>query len=97
MRSNSSDKIRLIAEDNGLLGSLNKLAEECSEYSAARIKYIMLECNEEEWISELADVMICILQVEIHLARNQLLNARVEKEIERKIDRQIRRINDEKA
>lgn len=97
MRSNSSDKIRLIAEDNGFPGTLNKLAEECSEYSAARLKYILGECEEEKWISELADVMICIRQVEIHLARNQLLRAMVEKEIKRKVDRQIRRINDEKA
>ena len=90
-------QIQAIAKNNRLPGSLNKLAEECAEYSAARLKYILGECGEEKWISELADVMICILQVEIHLARNQLLNARVEKEIERKIDRQIRRINDEKA
>lgn len=97
MKSNSIDKIRLIAEDNGLPGTLNKLAEECAEYSAARLKYILGECEEEKWISELADVMICILQVEIHLVRNPLLRAMVEIEIERKIDRQIRRINDEKA
>lgn len=97
MKSNSSDKIRLIAEDNGLPGTLNKLAEECAEYSAARLKYILGECEEEKWISELADVMICILQVEIHLVRNPLLRAKLEEEIERKVDRQIRRINDEKA
>lgn len=97
MRSNSGNRIRLIAEDNGLPGTLNKLAEECSEYSAARLKYILGECGEEKWISELADVMICIRQVEIHLARNQLLDAMVKIEIERKIGRQIRRINDEKT
>ena len=97
MRSNSSDKVRLIAEDNGFPGTLNKLAEECSEYSAARIKYILCECKEEKWISELADVMICIRQIEFHVERNSVLKAKMEEEIERKVDRQIRRINDEKA
>lgn len=92
-----AEKIEFIAEHNGLEKVLDKLAEECAEYSAARLKYILGECEEEKWISELADVMICILQVEIHLVRNPLLRARVEIEIERKIDRQIRRINDEKA
>lgn len=97
MKSNSSDKIRLIAEDNGFPGSLNKLAEECAEYSAARIKYILSECNEEKWISELADVMICIRQIEFHAERTPVLKAKLEEEIERKVDRQVGRIRGEET
>lgn len=97
MRSNSSDRIRLIAEDNGLPGTLNKLAEECSEYSAARLKYILGECGEEKWISELADVLICIRQIEFHAERTPVLKAKLEEEINRKIDRQVRRIRGEET
>ena len=32
------EKIRYIAEHNGLEKALDKLAEECAEYAAARIK-----------------------------------------------------------
>ena len=90
-------QIQEIAKSNGLPGSLNKLAEECAEYSAARIKYIMGECNEEKWISELADVMICIRQIEFHAERTPVLKAKLEEEIERKIDRQVRRIRGEET
>lgn len=90
-------QIQAIAKSNRLPGSLNKLAEECAEYSAARIKYIMLECNEEEWISELADVMICIRQIEFHAERTPVLKAKLEEEIKRKIDRQVRRIRGEET
>ena len=90
-------QIQAIAKNNRLPGSLNKLAEECAEYSAARIKYIMLECNEEKWISELADVMICIRQIEFHAERNSALKAKLEEEIKRKIDRQARRIRGEET
>ena len=97
MRSNSSDRIRLIAEDNGFPGALNKLAKECSEYSAARLKYILGECGEEKWISELADVMICIRQVEFHAEKTPVLKEKLEEEIKRKIDRQVRRMRGEET
>lgn len=90
-------QIQAIAKNNRLPGSLNKLAEECAEYSAARIKYIMLECNEEEWISELADVMICIRQIEFHAEKTPVLKEKLEEEIKRKIDRQVRRIRGEET
>lgn len=90
-------QIQAIAKNNMLPGSLNKLAEECAEYSAARIKYIMFECNEEEWISELADVMICIRQIEFHAERTPVLKEKLEEEMKRKIDRQVRRIHGEET
>lgn len=90
-------QIQAIAKSNRLPGSLNKLAEECSEYSAARIKYIMRECNEEKWISELADVMICIRQIEFHAEKTPALKEKLEEEIKRKIDRQVGRIRGEET
>ena len=90
-------QIQEIARYNHLHGSLNKLAEECAEYSAARIKYILCECNEEKWISELADVMICIRQVEFHAERIPVLKAKLEEEMKRKIDRQVGRIRGEET
>ena len=86
-------QIRAIAKSNRLPGSLNKLAEECAEYSAARIKYILSECNEEKWISELADVWILMQQVEILLSGEPILEAQLMELAGRKIARQIRRIN----
>lgn len=91
MRSNSSDKIRLIAEDNGLPGTLNKLAEECAEYTAARLQYH--ERKTDDWIEELADVWILVKQAEILLAREPMLESRILEAVGRKIRRQIRRIN----
>ena len=35
----ATEKLRVIARDNGLEGALNKLAEECAEYTAARLQY----------------------------------------------------------
>ena len=41
------EKIRYIAEHNGLEKALDKLAEECAEYAAARIKHNLGEGNGE--------------------------------------------------
>lgn len=92
MRSNSSDKIRLIAEDNGLPGTLNKLAEECAEYTAARLQYH--ERKTADWKEELMDVWILMQQVEILLAREPILEAQLMELAGRKIARQIRRIKE---
>ena len=51
------EKIRYIAEHNGLEKALDKLAEECAEYAAARIKHNLGEGN-GEYLEELADGLL---------------------------------------
>ncbi|HIR12525.1 MAG TPA: hypothetical protein IAB31_01220 [Candidatus Choladousia intestinavium] len=92
MKSNSSDKIRLIAEDNGFPGTLNKLAEECAEYTAARLQYH--ERKTDNWKEELMDVWILMQQVEILLSGEPILEAQLMELAGRKIARQIRRIKE---
>lgn len=90
-----AEKIEFIAEHNGLEKVLDKLAEECAEYTAARLQHH--ERGTEDWIGELADVMICIRQIEFHAERNLVLKAKLEEEIKRKTDRQVRRIRGEET
>ena len=86
-----AEKIEFIAEHNGLEKVLDKLAEECAEYTAARLQHH--ERGTEDWIGELADVWILMQQVEILLSGEPILEAQLMELAGRKIARQIRRIN----
>lgn len=88
------EKIEYIATQNGVDAALEKLHEECSEFTTA---WIHFQSRGDDWVEELADVMILVKQIEFHAERTPVLKAKLEEEIERKVDRQIRRINDEKA
>lgn len=88
----ATEKLRVIAGDNGLEGALNKLAEECAEYTAARLQYH--ERKTADWKEELMDVWILMQQVEILLAREPILEAQLMELAGRKIARQIRRIKE---
>ncbi|HJA81275.1 MAG TPA: hypothetical protein H9776_05925 [Candidatus Mediterraneibacter intestinipullorum] len=86
------EKIRYIAEHNGLEKALDKLAEECAEYAAARIKHNLGEDN-GEYLEELADVFI--MRAEVQLLMPEEMKCQISEEINRKLDRQIERIQDE--
>lgn len=83
--------IKYIAEHNGLEKALDKLAEECAEYAAARIKHNLGEGN-REYLEELADIFITFSQVQILLPLYEQYE--VGYEINRKLDRQIERIRE---
>ena len=87
-----AEKIEFIAEHNGLEKVLDKLAEECAEYTAARLQYH--ERKTADWKEELMDVWILMQQVEILLAREPILEAQLMELAGRKIARQIRRIKE---
>ena len=87
-----AEKIEFIAEHNGMEKVLDKLAEECAEYTAARLQHH--ERGTEDWIGELADVWILMRQAGILMGRdtNPFLPAEFWMKAEEKIERQIRRI-----
>ena len=88
----TEEKIQYIAEHNGLEKALDKLAEECAEYVAARIKHSIGEGN-GEYMEELADVFITFEQIQNLLPQYE--QRQVADEINRKLDRQIERIRKE--
>lgn len=85
------EKIRYIAEHNGLEKALDKLAEECAEYAAARIKHNLGEGN-GEYLEELADVII--MRAEVQQLMPEEMKFQISEEINRKLDRQIERIRE---
>lgn len=88
----ATERLHAIARDNGLEKVLNKLAEECAEYTAARLQYH--ERRTDDWIEELADIWILVQQAEILLKREPMLESRIMETAGRKIRRQIRRIEE---
>ena len=85
-------EIEFISEHNGLEKVLDKLAEECAEYTAARLQYH--ERKTANWKEELMDVWILMQQVEILLSGEPILEAQLMELAGRKIARQIRRIKE---
>ncbi len=83
-------KLELIAKDNGSEVVMLKLAEECSEYAAAVVKYLIGEGSREDVLEELADVRTVMEENEIVMDPAEL--ARVHKIMRAKIDRQMERI-----
>ena len=82
------EKVSYMAKRNGIVKILDKLAEECSEYAAARLKIKndgldpRRERNQEE---ELADVINLTWQ--IYDALNEDGKARIRHLVEEKLDR----------
>ena len=86
-----SDKVKKIADYYGLRSQLKQLAEECSELSVESLHYIK-RGETERLFEEMADVLIMIQQV-IHLLGCGRED--IEKYAEFKIDRQLKRIEEE--
>lgn len=91
----NKEKVALIAHDNGLELALNKLAEECAEYAAARIKDNIGEDAPNQYLFELADVAIMVEEVRLLIKESRPgLSEIIQKEIESKLDRQLQRIKE---
>lgn len=86
-----SDKVKKIADYYGLINQLKQLAEECSELSVESLHYIR-RGEKERLFEEMADVLIMIQQV-IHLLGCG--HEDIEGYAEFKIDRQLKRIEEE--
>ena len=86
-----SDKVKKIADYYGLRNQLKQLAEECSELSVESLHYIK-RGETERLFEEMADVLIMIQQV-IHLLGCGRED--IEEYAEFKIDRQLKRIEEE--
>ena len=105
------DKLTLIADHYGLGTQLLKLAEECSEYSAASAKWNVYnrllsktgrnrfkekrDSAAVDCMKELADVLVLARQVEYLMESDHEFKAEVEKLMDAKCDRQISRIEEE--
>ena len=89
-----AEKIEFIAEHNGLEKVLDKLAEECAEYTAARLQYH--ERKTDDWIEELADVWILMRQARILIGcdSDAWLSMKFWERVEEKIERQIGRVKE---
>ena len=87
-----SDKVKEIADHYGLRNQLKQLAEECCELSVEALHYIREEGGTERIFEEMADVLIMIQQV-IHLLGCG--HEDIEEYAEFKIDRQLKRIEEE--
>ena len=85
------DKVKEIAEHYGLKNQLRQLAEECSELSVES-SHSARKGTTVKIIEEMADVMIMIEQV-VYLAKIDKCD--IEDCINYKINRQIKRIEEE--
>lgn len=91
----NKEKIALIAHNNGLELALDKLAEECAEYAAARIKDNIGGETINRYPYELADVVIMVEEVKLLIEDSRPgLSKIIQKEIESKLDRQLQRIKE---
>lgn len=105
------DKLTLIADHYGLGTQLLKLAEECSEYSAASAKWNVYnrllsktgrnrfkekrDAAAVDCMKELADVLVLARQVEYLMESDPEFKTEVEKLMDAKCNRQIARIDEE--
>lgn len=107
------EKIKKIADYYGLEVQLNRLAEECAEYAAARLKYqwyfdrymyagdkspstlAAMNAAEKECEKELSDVFTVVSQFKVYMRRDSELKQRILKNMEFKVDRQLKRIEQE--
>ena len=86
------DKLRMIADHYGIKKQLRQLAEECSEL-AVEASHSARKGTTVKIIEEMADVEIMIEQI-IYLAKIDKCD--IEDCINYKLDRQIKRIKEEK-
>lgn len=90
---NHYDKIKQIANHYGFRHQGRKLSEECGELSVAMLKYLDGEAGRSAVIEEMADVRIMSEQMQ-YLMR--IDRAELQKAMEAKVDRQIRRMKSDK-
>ena len=86
------DKLQMIADHYGIKKQLRQLAEECSEL-AVEASHSARKGTTVKMIEEIADVQIMIEQI-IYLAKIDKCD--IEDCINYKLDRQIKRIKEEK-
>ena len=86
------DKLQMIADHYGIKQQLRQLAEECSEL-AVEASHSARKGTTVKIIEEIADVQIMIEQI-IYLAKIDLCD--IEDCINYKLDRQMKRIKEEK-
>lgn len=86
------DKLQMIADHYGIKKQLRQLAEECSEL-AVEASHSVRKGTTVKIIEEIADVQIMIEQI-IYLAKIDKCD--IEDCINYKLDRQIKRIKEEK-
>ena len=86
------EKVKQIADFYGLKNQLRQLAEECCELSVEALHYIRERGGTERISEEIVDVLIMIQQV-IHLLGRG--HEDIEQYAEFKIDRQLKRIEEE--
>ena len=86
------DKVQMIADHYGIKKQLRQLAEECSEL-AVEASHSARKGTTVKIIEEIADVQIMIEQI-IYLAKIDKCD--IEDCINYKLDRQIKRIKEEK-
>ena len=107
------DREKQIADFYGLEVQAIKLAEECAEFAASSSKvfyyYSLLDDGSSTPVSragvreqfeiarELADVLLMARQVEYLLDGEPELRAKIDKLMEAKIERQLKRVEEEKA
>lgn len=87
-------RLGFIARKNGLERAMAKLAEECSEYAAAQVKYSLGEGNRNKCLEEMADVLVVMEQVKFLLGEEEM--SQVQKMMRAKISRQVERMQNEK-
>ena len=100
MTDEQKQKCRDIFGHYGMAAQLRQLIEECAELIQAAAKYnrITNDGSRQDLIAyqhlheELADVMIMVEQISQHVNENMLSAF-----VEQKLDRQLGRINNEKA
>ena len=85
------EKVKRIADHYGLMSQLKQLAEECSELSVEALHYTR-KGRKERLFEEMADVLIMIQQVIYILGCG---HEDIEKYAEFKINRQLKRIEEE--
>ena len=86
------EKVKQIADFYGLKNQLRQLAEECCELSVEALHYTREKGGTERISEEIVDVLIMIQQV-IHLLGCG--HEDIEQYAEFKIDRQLKRIEEE--
>lgn len=90
----TGEKIKYIAEHNGIEKVYTKLAEECSEYAAAHLKILAGEgdTDTDARYGELADIMLLIDQLGALFTEDE--KALVLSIVEQKADRRIKQIQE---
>lgn len=83
--------IHAIADHYGISSQLDKTLEECRELAAAIIGYMHKQNNREHIAEEMADVKIMLTQLEYLLH----LEYEVKDTMRKKVDRQLKRIEEE--